>query len=818
MAMLEPFRSFERMDCGAVRRVLELMVQATQMSNKDGPSIPDISKLLHSINVTEILLCLNAKLAAAQRPEAVPRMLEVVGFVVDEVRVEEDSASLKTALHVVLGLLQRYVEAAAGGGGGGSDAAPGGSGGGAGGEGSNLALSPEGWQRRRQELAVARAKKTQRMPLEEVVTLLGRVLTRCLSTPGGCQELGPHLPLLAATLVAAFVDLRAAAAAVAPPGFVIAPTSSGLGSPGGGGVGGGIGGDEDGNGEAGGAAADAEAEEEALKSEQRSVAFRDADAAVCLRVALRLRALLASLVTDAPPELDAALAQLDPSPIPDGTHGLRGLRNGFWWRRIRVASRTAAAAAASGTGGIASSAAAAEAGARAGARAADTMADTIGGGARTPAELEAALRKLVGQLEHGAATRSAIALTTSMSHIRRLLSSSGEAWVALARDDGGGGGIITVGAAAEDDGAGGGISRSRGSAAIEALLFAVLQVLQSEHPAAIHEDAARLLGEIGAVDPYHIHVAAAANKQPGPNEAAGAPHSDPLMPTKLRALKMLATYLTDRDASVSMRALWTLKAVLSRDADKRCFLRATEGTELHALLLPFYSVRANVRKNARAICRMRRETVDVAGAWAGGSAGGGDGGSGDGDGGAGGFCTGGGCGRYRVDAADGEDPARLPPAFSEQVWGTSGKTFGRWVRCLTSSLLAECYAEAAEACFTPLAAGIRVAEAPAESVAAAGGSRGGGGDARNSIRWPVQGSIYGRDEFLALCAAMCGRKAAFAAALFPALVYDLVREEANGLGGIGGRSGARARLSSRFRSMLRPLRVSAEDEQAIDGF
>jgi hypothetical protein len=100
-------------------------------------------------------------------------------------------------------------------------------------------------------------------------------------------------------------------------------------------------------------------------------------------------------------------------------------------------------------------------------------------------------------------------------------------------------------------------------------------------------------------------------------------------------------------------------------------------------------------------------------------------------------------------------------AFTDDIWSTSGKPFNTWICTLMCALIKECYTNDSTNNSNSKASAIARQNSSSSSAAAAYSY--------------VYSDVRGVDSFTSSCGAMCEYQAEFAAYLFPAVVYDLIR-------------------------------------------
>ncbi|CAM9861147.1 unnamed protein product, partial [Ectocarpus sp. 8 AP-2014] len=793
MGAVEPFGAFGRLTLRSIADTLGQVAsqldaggggggggggqqRASGSAGAGAEGAADTGDLLRRVNFVEVVLHLRGHIARARGVEAQRRVFDMLEFVVTEARAEEDASCLSSTVSVLLWVLEvRAPELSA------SVAT------------TNAGCSGDGAASCGEAAAAAAAAVA-------VVKLMDGVFGRCMSTSKGRQLLGRHFGDVVEQLLGVFVELDSAhkrrlrsrsrgprsdgspppSSSYLPPhqdddddddedsvsdedDFELVPRRQGAGKKkktvgsrrgrqksGSSGGGGGGSGRRSPNPRVGGAGRRAKEEEE------------EGEEGECGRVATLVLGLLKSLVVDSPASMTGHVSRLHPFPDESSSSpGLQAVSRALATRKELEALSSPANAASSSSSTTASTPAAVAA-----------------------AEVWQAAERLVeGTAGEGGASsstssscRTAGSLLANLSHLR----------AALRRYTGSSGG----------SGSGGG--------ACQGGAWEAMSAGPRGRPPAVHLEATRLAGEIGAVDPYDVELAERASARSGGRweglaltgaggggGGGGRDSEDPLSAPKVRALRMLASYLTDRDADLSACALCTAKALLSRGVGANERLLKASPAEVQALLGPFTSRLARMN-TARMAARV----------WDGLF---GDARSSGSDGGAGG----------------GRSVSPPGSALSDEVWMTAGKTFPQWVCGVTSALLLECYAGVTSRCFKNAA------------------SKGGGSDnptfpprpvaAAAAAAAPRQGpQLEGRDEMLALCYALCRRKSELAACLLPAIVYDLVRshdddETGNGKGGSGAAGGggsdnnnlAATELSAAFRRHL--FHLAEGGEQGEDG-
>lgn len=776
MGAVEPFGVFGRVTLKSIANTLEQVASqlpGSPPASGSAAAATGVGDLLRRVNYVEVVLHLRGHVARARGPKAQQRVFGMLEFVVTNACVEEDASCVSSTVSVLLWLLEirmseltaaaaaadRSMSAGAV-----SSGSAVGAGGGidSGGDGDGAAA---------------------------VIKLMDGVFGRCMSTVKGQKLLGTHFGAVVEQLVAAFVELDAVQRRLRPPSgssrsdqpssslpaydddeefssdeddFAITPlqgvragkrkaTESRRERRGGGG---------------GGDAASREGGRGGSSGRQSPSAHNGGAAGEegkeCRRVAGLLLGLLKALVVDSPSSMSSHVSRLHPFPDKSVCPS-----TGFQAVSLDLATRKES----EGAGSSASAATATTVAGKA----------SSGNGKAAAAAVEvwqAAERLVEGTagesgVSSSLSSRTAGSLLANLSHLRSAL----RRYTALGSSGvgGGGGGGVDVGCrggAWEAMSAG-----PKGEVLARAAVGAVVRVCRSERPPAVHLEAARLAGEIGAVDPYDVELAERASSRGGGRWEGLVPagsggkgggssskdaSEDPLSTPKLRALRMLASYLTDRDADLSVCALSTAKALLSRGLGATDGLLKASPDEVKALLEPF-TIRLARINTARMAARVWSDLF-----WSARSSHGGGG---------------------EAVAAGGEGWSVFPgSALSDEVWTTVGKTFSQWICGLTSTLLLECYAGVSYRCFKTAAA-----------------SKGGVGDPSFPLR-PTASRLEsqppplrGQDEMLALCYALCSRKAELAACLFPAIIYDLVRshddptENVNTGAGAGGGGGSSSR-------------------------
>eukprot|EP00903_Cladosiphon_okamuranus_P016144 g14899.t1 len=797
MGAVEPFGVFGRVTLASVADTLEQVAGQLEVGGGAGSSqrssggpevVADAGDLLRRVNFVEVVLHLRGHLARARGAEAQRRVLGMLEFVVTKARVEEDASCLSSTVSVLLWLLEvrasELTAAAAAGigtgtSGSGSTASSGGvgraSGGRAGGDGAGSGGG-----------AAA------------VVRLMDGVFGRCMSTSKGRQLLGRYFGAVVEQLVAVYVDLDDAAQRRHRPLFARSSDRSGRSASS-------LLRQDDGEDSASDDEEDFELnprQGKQKKQKQRAsgdtrrrenrggggtsggrassggrspspvgtAVLANEEEQECGRVAIVVLGLLRALVVDSPASMSGYVSRLHPFPDEPGSSspGLRAVSLALATRK-ELEGVTSAVNAAATTSASEGSATIAKAAAEVWQTAERLVEGTSGEGWASSSS--------------SSSSRTAGSLIANLAHLRAAL----RRYTTL-RGGGRGGGSGGSGGARH---AGAWEAMSAGPQGVvlaRAAVGAVVRICRSERPPAVHLEATRLAGEIGAVDPYDVELAERASARGGDRWQSGGGGSsssretseDPLSIPKLRALRMLAGYLTDRDADLSFCALCTAKALLSRGPGGGA--GATDGllracpVEVQAILEPFTGrlARMNTVRTAASV-------------W-------------DGLFGRASSSLTSGAGAFPV-AVGGGGAAAPGSALSDEVWTTAGKTFPQWVCGLTSTLLLECYAGVAFRCFRNASKGGGDGEDPTFLPRPQAPTEGLSSQAPAPLR--------GQDEMLALCYALCRRKAELAACLFPAILYDLVRSHddpdgagAGGGGGDGSSNRAAAELSAAFRKHL----------------
>ena len=768
MGAVEPFGVFGRVTLGSIADTLEQVAGQLEVGGPSGSqrasgpaaaAVGDAGDLLRRVNFVEVVLHLRGHIARARGAEAQRRVFGMLEFVVTKACAEEDASCLSSTVSVMLWLLEARASeltAAA----------------------ATAATGTNGWGSAASSGGVARCDGASGGGAAAVVRLMDGVFGRCMSTPKGRQLLGRYFGAVVEQLVAVYVDLDTAQRRLQPlagsnrsdrPSSSLPPHDDEENSS--------SSDDEDdfelnprkrkqksktknkkraadARRESGGGGGESEGRgsSDGGRSPSRGAVPSNEEEQECGRVASLVLGLLRALVVDSPASMSGVVSRLHPFPDESGSYstGLREISRALATRKELEGLNSAASAAAT------------------------TAATSKGNAPAVAVDVWQAAERLVestsgeggGSSSSACSSRAAGSLLANLAHLR----------AALRRYTTFRGGGARHGGAWEAMSAG-----PQGGVLARAAVGAVVRICRSERPPAVHLEATRLAGEIGAVDPYDVELAERASArgggdrwEPGGGGGVGSkePSEDPLSGPKLRALRMLAGYLTDRDSDLSACALCTAKALLSRGLGATDRLLKASPVEVQALLEPFTSrlARMNTARTAASVWDglfgSARSSLTGGGGGAVDSGGGGGGGGG---------------------VAPGS-------ALSDEVWTTAGKTFPQWVCGLTSALLLECYARVAFRCFKNAS------------------SRSGGEDPTfpprpAAAREGSQPPLRGQDEMLALCYALCRRKAELAACLFPAIIYDLVRShddpERTG-GGDGGEGSNRAatELSAVFRKHL----------------
>lgn len=113
---------------------------------------------------------------------------------------------------------------------------------------------------------------------------------------------------------------------------------------------------------------------------------------------------------------------------------------------------------------------------------------------------------------------------------------------------------------------------------------------QTSFPEDVRLSASRCLGELGSIDwtaltPYHVTSIEVSREATDTDEDMD---DDPLIPTKIRALKLLCRYLCSDDAEKAIVAMKTIKAILSTEEGLKCLKRMND-ERVGRLLEPFRS-------------------------------------------------------------------------------------------------------------------------------------------------------------------------------------------------------------------------------------
>jgi hypothetical protein len=259
---------------------------------------------------------------------------------------------------------------------------------------------------------------------------------------------------------------------------------------------------------------------------------------------------------------------------------------------------------------------------------------------------------------------------------------------------------------------------------LKSLIGVLVGLCRSEHQdSAVHSEALRALGDIGAINPYSIQLSSidyrlstTAATVTTSSSTTTTNSSDPLFSLKMNALKLLSTCMTSHDAVLSEKAMQTVKAILVQDTGVE-LLNSSTDSDMIALLQPFAQDKVIVDRPIMKQLRLSRQ----------------------------------------------ESTAMIQQqytAFTDDTWSISGKSFNTWICALMYALIKECYSNDSTN---------NSNRAPA--IARQNSSSSSTTTAYNYAYSDVKGD----DSFISACGSMCAYQAEFAAYLFPAVVYDLIR-------------------------------------------
>jgi hypothetical protein len=260
---------------------------------------------------------------------------------------------------------------------------------------------------------------------------------------------------------------------------------------------------------------------------------------------------------------------------------------------------------------------------------------------------------------------------------------------------------------------------------LKSLIGVLVGLCRSEHQdSAVHSEALRALGDIGAINPYSIQlssidyrISTAAATVITNSSTTTTNSSDPLFSLKMNALKLVSIYMTSHDAVLSAKAMQTIKAILVQDTGIE-LLNSSTDSDMIALLQPFAQDKVIVDRPIMKQLRLSRQ----------------------------------------------ESTALIQQqytAFTDDTWSTSGKSFNTWICTLMCALIKECYSHDSTNNNSNKAPAIARQNSSSSSTTTAYNY--------------AYSDVKGDDNFISACGTMCEYQAEFAAYLFPAVVYDLIR-------------------------------------------